>query len=1703
MIVDIRESAVERAVSTKMGLGESTVESVPQMRRFLSAFLFSIIYSLSLTAAPALALKTHIPTLAFGALSSAPANPYPLSNPSDVAVDTSTGPSAGDVYVTDPSNHRIEKFSSSGQLLLMFGKGVNQTTRTDVCAAAEACQAGALGSSPGEFETPTFVDVDDSTGPSAGDVYVGDTGNDTISKFDPNGNLIATWGTGGQLDVPGSRNFSGVGLAGMAVGPSGELIVLNAERLLKFAQDGSMIEEVHGVGAGRASGVAVDSAGDIFNVEEARGEVQEFGPTGGQLKNSFAPGPSTGLAIDTGDGLYVSYPEHVSHYDSSDDLLEEFGSTESISSGAGLALGEHGKVYDADSGSGEVSVFQAAIIPDITTGEATNVGQRSATLHGHLELGGEGAQNITSCRFEYVTEAAFTANGYSGAATALCSPNPASSPPSSNFSTPTDVSAEISGLTSDVTYHYRLTASNPEGGNISQDRTFTPHAVVEITTDPAASVTQTSATLNGSFVGTGERVEYHFEYGSADCSANPCTSIPIPAADAGSPSGPERTEVSVGLAGLTPLTGYHYRIVATDSVGTSFGNDQMLQTLPQPPDAGAGAATDIGSDVATLHAPIKTEGGDTKYHFEYVDESAFKASGYSNATRFPVPDADIGTNDTEVTRQIGGLTPGTTYYYRVVAENSGGTTNGADSTFNTFSSGGATDTCANAHVRQQTSAALLPDCRAYELISAANTDGYNVESDLVAGQTPFGGYPQASGAAEPSRLLYSVHYGGIPGVGEPTNYGNDPYVATRGKEGWSTEYVGIPASGTPSNLPFASSVLEANASLDTFAFGGSNICSPCFANGSSGIPLHLPNGSLVQGMAGSLDPGPSAKPDGYIAKRFSADGNHFVFGSTSQFEPEGNSNGDVSIYDRDLATGETHVVSKAPEGEEGNLRCIQGEGECHSPGDSAGISELDISSDGTRILLGQLISADAKGNKYWHLYMNIGDSEHTIDLTPGSTHGVLFDGMTSDGSKVFFTTVDQLTTPTNQDTDTSADIYEAEVSESGATLTRVSTGIDGTGNTNSCDPTGNWNTVSGELNCSAVAIGGGGGVAAANGTIYFLSPELLDGPSSGVQNEPNLYVARSGSPPHFVATLESTATDPRPPVLKTHPFVRTFGSLTDPMGVAADQASDDVYVTDPGNFRIERFDASGNLVSIFGGEVNKTKVEEREEQEAKDEPVTVTVQEVDLCTVASHDTCQPGAEGVDPGEFSNPAFIAVDNSTSPTDPSVGDVYVGDIGDDEISKFDASGNLIASWGTAGQLDGSSATDGPFGESFGGLAVGQSGELFVVNSRFGLYEFSQDGSFLDDHGFGPSVGQDGLAVDSHQNLFFLDRGGCVNEVSSSGTTITGAGAARSAPCGATGVAVDPSDGLYVSYPTQVVHFDSSGNTLEESSAEGHIESGAGVALDGKEDLYVSNSASGDVAEFNPPVPPENPAVFDAVNAAGTRNTGDFQVNPSGEAVFGTALPLKAGYNNATHFEIYRYDAVSEELDCISCSPTNAPATGDSTLASNGLSLTNDGRVFFNSTDVLAARDQDEKADVYEWEPRGDGTPQCQAPGGCIGLISTGTSRFDSSLLGASADGTDVFFFTHDTLVPQDENGELAKIYDARELGGFLLIPKPVPCKASDECHGPSSQAAPPPNIGSFEGSGGNAVVVKKKKPRLNHHHRKHRRRKHSHHGASKHG
>jgi hypothetical protein len=89
-----------------------------------------------------------------------------------------------------------------------------------------------------------------------------------------------------------------------------------------------------------------------------------------------------------------------------------------------------------------------------------------------------------------------------------------------------------------------------------------------------------------------------------------------------------------------------------------------------------GAATGVTETQATLEGGVNPEGKAAKYHFKYG-----LTSSYGEETT--VVSAGEGSTEGKVSVLITSLAPGKTYHYRLVAENSAGTTEGADRTFNT------------------------------------------------------------------------------------------------------------------------------------------------------------------------------------------------------------------------------------------------------------------------------------------------------------------------------------------------------------------------------------------------------------------------------------------------------------------------------------------------------------------------------------------------------------------------------------------------------------------------------------------------------------------------------------------------------------------------------------------------------------------------------------------------------------------------------------------------------------------------------------------------------------------------------------------------------------------------------------------------------------------------------------------------------------
>jgi hypothetical protein len=295
------------------------------------------------------------------------------------------------------------------------------------------------------------------------------------------------------------------------------------------------------------------------------------------------------------------------------------------------------------------------------------------------------------------------------------------------------------------------------------------------------------------------------------------------------------------------------------------------------------------------------------------------------------------------------------------------------------------------------------------------------------------------------------------------------------------------------------------------------------------------------------------------------------------------------------------------------------------------------------------------------------------------------------------------------------------------------------------------------------------------------------------------------------------------------------------------------------------------------------------------------------------------------------------------------------------------------------------------------------------------------------------------------------------------------------------------VFASEGSQIAVYDENGERISTISGAGGFSGARGVAgrsTDGH--VFVSSKSAGKIAEFGYRLPPytpiDNPGIVHGVGQANVHDYEDFQVTRDGHfAAFNSSLSL-TGYESLVHSEIFRYDAQDDEVVCASCAPTLAPAKTDAIPSPEGLVLS----------------DTNEKLDAYEWNA------------GKIGILSTGQGLDDSALLSTSEDGTDAFFFTRDTLVPYDENGGAVKIYDAREGGGFLQLPTPPPCAASDECHGAGTQPPPPPSVNSLEGAGNSGYgpppkqrkcrkgrVQRHEKCVRKHHHRRHRN------GAPKHG
>ncbi len=191
-----------------------------------------------------------------------------------------------------------------------------------------------------------------------------------------------------------------------------------------------------------------------------------------------------------------------------------------------------------------------------------------------------------------------------------------------------------------------------------------------VTTTAATLVNSTSATLNGTVNPNGLATTYHFEWGTTTSYGNTTT-------ETSAGSGITNVAVNAAISGLTTGVTYHFRVVATNSDGSTSGNDVTF--IPGAAVLITTAATSITTTSATTGGNITADGGVA------VTERGVCWSTTANPTISGNHTSD-GTGKGVFTSYLTTLSPNTTYHIRAYATNGTGTFYGDDLTFSTLCS---------------------------------------------------------------------------------------------------------------------------------------------------------------------------------------------------------------------------------------------------------------------------------------------------------------------------------------------------------------------------------------------------------------------------------------------------------------------------------------------------------------------------------------------------------------------------------------------------------------------------------------------------------------------------------------------------------------------------------------------------------------------------------------------------------------------------------------------------------------------------------------------------------------------------------------------------------------------------------------------------------------------------------------------------------
>jgi hypothetical protein len=370
-------------------------------------------------------------------------------------------------------------------------------------------------------------------------------------------------------------------------------------------------------------GVAVDSSGDIYAVNVPGGgtcsgtetcRVEKFNSDGSLNNNEFGPGAgaeckltqTSGNKRDVGTLAVAVDPTNqhllalkktaekgarICELESGGAEVGIFPPLPALSTGGeqrtGLAVGPGERVYAVESGAGVPTVYILGPVPPPSAEilpPAEEITATSAKLKGKVTVPAPGGPGFeTTYRFEYSADNGFNwtkfpasdsglGNGSAGGASSSC-PTPEA--------LVCTVSQTVTELQPNLNYLFRLVATTGPSVTTPTEHFTTLAAKPTVSKTIALPVTGTAAKLNAAVNPNNSPTTYHFEWGPcatpATCSASP---YPNQAPDfepfAGSGGG--ALPVSVKIAGLTLASTYHFRLLASNAAGTTFGPEATFTT---------------------------------------------------------------------------------------------------------------------------------------------------------------------------------------------------------------------------------------------------------------------------------------------------------------------------------------------------------------------------------------------------------------------------------------------------------------------------------------------------------------------------------------------------------------------------------------------------------------------------------------------------------------------------------------------------------------------------------------------------------------------------------------------------------------------------------------------------------------------------------------------------------------------------------------------------------------------------------------------------------------------------------------------------------------------------------------------------------------------------------------------------------------------